>query len=152
MRWISSALLVLVASCGPDDEAARKELGELERSLDALAAAPVEDWPGRLDEIRRLPISASPVREVRTKCTAAYEAYTTAAAHLREARDRVARVERETQRLTEGDGGGDVPALGQLHRQAIEATDDVGSSLDRAQQLVDDCRALREQLRSSLGG
>lgn len=151
MRSLSSALLLLLVGCGADVEASRAELTELERSLNALAAAPVEDWPGLLDDVRRLPLATAPTREVRARCVAAYEAYTTAAANLRVARERVASVEAETRRLVEGDGGAEIAALGQLHRRAVEATDEVGSSLDQAQQLVDDCRRLRAELRERLG-
>ena len=154
MRWTSSALvLALLASgwgCSNDEEAAR-ELAELERALTAISAAPVEDWPPLLEQMRRIPLTAPKGREVRAQCLAAYEAYTKAAAQLREARKRVESVETETRRLTDGDGGIPAPEIGKLHREATEATDEVGASLDRAQRLVDSCRDLRAEARAELG-
>ena len=151
MRSISSALSLslslLLLGCGSISEESRREFTELEHAMTKLSTAPVDDWPGLLEEIRKQPLDDPAIREVRSQCIAAYEAYTTAATQLRDARRRVETVEAETRRLTDGDGGTSVPELGKLHRQASEATDVVGTSLDRAQQLVERCSKLRAELR-----
>ncbi len=146
MRSSSSLLLlVAVAGCSGSGSGEQREHEELECALVAFSEAAPEERELRLEEVRRLDLTSTRVREVRQTCLAAYEAFFSAMARLEDVKDRAAEVEAESTRVRTG-----VPAEGdrlfRMQEAALDGTRAVTEALDRAETLVDECSRCRAAL------
>ncbi len=146
MRSIYSIVIVLALAACSSGDGGRGEFDNLENALTSLANAPEADWIHRLEQIERMEIVDPGVREARDLCVSAYEAFGAATVKLHAARSQVAAVESSLD--TQRDAG--VDALSSLRKRAQAAVDDVTSSLDKAERLVQSCAERRTSLRNEL--
>jgi hypothetical protein len=159
MRSTSSPLglaaLVLATACGSEQDlsAELRDFAELERSLNAVSAAVREDRALRIDELEQRAPQSPAVRRVHQRCLAAYRAFAEAEARMEVARRQVGRIEAEAQKKLVGPVDLDASAadLSALHGQAVDATEELSTALDRAESLVSECTEARTGLAERLG-
>jgi hypothetical protein len=160
MRSISSpsltlAFALLLPSCtsAPAPSAELRELVDLERALEAVAAAPEADRGLRLEEVAHLTPSSPRLRDVQAQCIEAYRAFLDAIGRMEIARKRVGRIEALAGRPLDGpiDIDASVAELSALHTAAVTATTQLETSLDRAEELVKGCNEARAAAAAALG-
>lgn len=164
MRRLNSSVLLLIGlvlsgalGCSSAKRRTqRRELDELERALSALSAAPDEDRGIRLKALSALPITDIEIKKLRELCADSYRTFGKAAAMLVQAKEKTRVIEQAIAEALRREANGETlhqNEKDELKAKSLEARaslDRVNASLDRADELIQNCDIQRRELRREL--